>query len=173
MSAAAPTPELPSGLRFARPGDEERLFEFCEAAHADNGQGGMDAQKVRAVIAAACRGETYVVALVDGPERIEAAVGLQPMAPWYGDDTAWFWTDLFVFVHPLHRQSGHWRKLFRFVRWWAAKVGYPVILYIWPQNGDLMRKTALFARFGRIVGAGIEIRPSEYTPRRHFGSSVT
>ena len=144
------------GLRLAREGDAERLMAFCREAHADNGVGSLDEDEVRSVIEQACRRERYVFAIADGPERIEAAIGLKPAKVWYCGDDGWFWDELLVFVHPEHRRSRHAFRLLQFAQWWSRNTGHRVVLNVGPRTG-LAEKTALFGRFGKIVGTSVLI----------------
>jgi hypothetical protein len=150
--------KFPDGLRMARRGDEDRLFALFAVAHAENGYGEMDAAKVREVIARGCVGDRVVIALAEGPERIEAAIGLHPQRQWYASDelSNYYNTDLLIYVHPLHRRSRHATRLFRFAQWWERESKMPVILGLMPKD-DLTGKEKLFQRFGRKIGASFMI----------------
>lgn len=151
------------GLRLARPGDEERLFDICLEAYRENGFAGIDQDNVRAIIGAACRSENgYVMAFVDGPACIEAVIGLQPQRSWFGDDASWFYTDLLAYVRAQFRASRHAVKLLRFAQWWAEQAGSPVLFNVFPREG-FERKAAFFARFGRI--AGVTVQFGEFAAR--------
>lgn len=146
---------FPSGLRLAQPGDERRLFDLFVMAHAENGLGDLHVETVQNVIASACKRDGVTVALIDGPERVEAAIGLQPRKiAWYNSDAAgnWHWTDLLFYVHPLHRRSRHAVKLFQFAKWWEQEIKMPVVLELMPRQ-QLAEKEHLFARFGRRIGS--------------------
>ena len=138
---------------MAAAGDEARLYDLFVMAHAENGWGNIDEPVVRAAIARGCKPDGVVIALVDGPERIEAAIGLHPVRPWYCSDDAanWYNSDLLIYVHPLCRRSRHAVKLFQFAQWWESKSGMPTLLGLMPKD-DLEDKEKLFARYGRQVG---------------------
>lgn len=146
--------EFPEGIRPGRAGDEDRLLSLFLMAHAENGYGDVDQDEVKTMIARACRGDNAIVGLVDGPERIEAAIGLHPCKRWYSSNAAanWYNEDLLLYVHPLHRKSRHAVKLFRFAQWWEEKTGLPVFLGLMPKD-DFEDKERLFERFGRRVGS--------------------
>lgn len=147
--------DFPKGLRMARKGDEERLFALFCVAHAENGYGDIDGPHVRAVIERGCVGDRVVIALAEGPERIEAAIGLTPAKRWYSTADKpenYYSEDLLIYVHPLHRRSRHAVKLFQFAKYWEQETGLPVVLGVMPKD-DLEEKEHLFARFGRRIGS--------------------
>lgn len=146
--------DFPADLRMAHPGDEDRLFSLFAMAHAENGFGDLDPIVVKAAIERGCRGDSIAIALVDGPERIEAAIGLHPEKRWYStnDTTNWYSSDLLIYVHPMHRRSRHAVRLLQFARYWEERTGIPVILGLMPKD-DFEGKEKLFERYGRKVGS--------------------
>jgi hypothetical protein len=143
---------LPAGLRLAQPTDADRLFDLCMAAYWEGGFGGRDDTVVRAVIARALNRESGVFGIIDGPDRIEAMLGLEPAKMWYGSDADWYWHDLTFFVHPLHRRSRHAITLFKFACWWERHIRMPVVLGVFPTT-ELELKEAMFERYGKRVGS--------------------
>lgn len=145
-------------MRYAEPADWPRLQHFCQVMHADNGVFALAAHKVNALLKQACWKQTdvppAVIGLIDGPERIEAAVCLQMMQHWYSDQ--WFYADRFLYVHPAHRRSRHAFKLFQFCRSWHKMVEVPVVLSIETLH-DREAKERLYGRYGRRVGASFVI----------------
>lgn len=147
--------EPPRGVRIAEPADLDRLWDLCLVGHATNGAFRIAPHKIIAVLKRACwRNPDAVIGLIDGPERIEAAVCLMLGSHWYSEDL--YWSDRFLYVHPAHRRSRHAFRLFRFVEWWAnvvgAPCGAPVVMSI--ETFDrLGAKEALFGRYARRVGA--------------------
>jgi hypothetical protein len=146
--------DFPKGVRIAQPNDEQRIYDLCCIMHAENGYGEMDPDIVRLTIMKATERKGNIIAFIDGPERVEAAIGLQPIKPWYCADkpTSWYWSELFLYVHPLYRRSNHASKLFHFAKWWEAEMRMPVMLGLMPR-ADLPGKEKLFARHGRHVGS--------------------
>ncbi len=145
---------FPKGVRLIQPGDENRVFDLCYTAHADNGWGLMDEETVKDTLRKAFYPSGVAIAIIDGPERVEAVIGLQLIKPWYGttEDVNWYWSDLLCYVHPLHRRSRHAAKLLQFARWWAQH-RHPAVLGILPKDGDLERKEKLFGRYGKRIGS--------------------
>lgn len=150
--------EWPEGVRVAVIGDEARVFDLCAIAHSENGFGRLDELVVREFIRQSTHQERSIIALIDGPERIEAMLGLRPMKLWYSIDEpdSYYWCDAFFVVHPLHRRSRHAAKLFKFARWWETQIKQPVILELLPRD-DFEEKDKLFARFGKRIGGAYAI----------------
>ena len=146
---------FPKGVRMAERGDERRLYDIFMFAHGENGFGSVDETTVREAIRKCCEREGLALALIDGPERVEAVLGLRLTTLWYAkqDDPAnWYWIDMLFYVHPLHRRTRHAAKLFQFAKWWEEQIKQPVILELMPR-GDLERKEKLFGHFGHRIGA--------------------
>lgn len=145
----------PPGVRPARPADRHRLLAFLRScALLGDHIGGIDWERVQSVIDAACwsdAAQAYVVALIDGPRRIEAAVGLHPGRQWFGDDKSWGYSELFFNVHPAHRRSRHAQSLLRWVQCWREQTGFPVMMGLLPSR-RYEAKCRLFERYGREVG---------------------
>jgi len=148
--------EFPKGIRPGGPRDQLRLYELFMIAHAENGFGSVDESTVRAMVARLCAtdGREGVVGLIDGAERLEAAIGLRPDKLWYnaGEASDFFWTEVLVYIHPLHRRTRHAAKLFKFASWWAEQTGSPVVLNVLPKD-DMERKERLFSRHGTRIGS--------------------
>lgn len=146
---------FPKDVRVATLGDERRVFDICATAQAENGLGTLDADVVRATIQAAAERRAGIFAIVDGPERVEAVLGLHMVKPWYcaaNVPTNWYWTELLFFVHPLHRRSRHAVRLFQFAKWWEQETKEPVFVTLFPRD-DLEEKEKLFSRHGKRVGS--------------------
>ena len=151
--------KLPDGIRLAGPEDLERVWRLCEIGHADNGAFPLAPSKVIGLLKRALWGRgnpPAVIGVIDGPERIEAAVCLDSIQHWYSD--TWFYTDRFLYVHPLHRKSRHAFRLLRFCRWWYEANGCstPIVISIETMN-DRESKERLYQRYARRVGASFVI----------------
>lgn len=157
MSAPLKCPET---VRLCRAGDEKPLFDLCMTAFGDNGWGGCDAAAVRSVISRAIKGEV-VMAVIPGPDRLEAVAGFQPSKLWYGDEASWFWTELLVFVHPLHRRSRHFSKLMQFTGWFAHIADAPVLISVMPKI-SFEAKQRVFSRYGKFVTATYSFGDGEF-----------
>ncbi len=122
-------------------------------AHAEHGFGDMDPVVVQQAIAKGCNREGVAIALIDGPERVEAVIGLHSFKPWWSTDAAanWYWQELLIYVHPLHRRTRHALKLLQFAHWWGEKIKMPVVLNLMPKEG-FARKEKLFERSGKKIG---------------------
>lgn len=152
MSAAPP---FPKGVRLAEPGDEWRLREFFVFAHACDGYGTLSMKLVDEMLHRICHRQNHIAAIIDGPERIEAVIALQPAKTWYSDpdlDASWYWTDILTEVHPMHRRSRHAMKLMQFAVWWQHETQKIVELPLHPRD-KLDEKEKLFGRYGKRAGS--------------------
>lgn len=150
-------------MRLARLGDEAALFRIFLDAFKDNGWGGIDLDVVAEVARKACQGDTYVAAIVPGQDRIEAVIGFQPTKMWYGDGASWYWSDLLFYVHPLHRRSRHYARLFQFARWWGHSTRMPVVLGI-QSTARTRSKSRMFARNAKELGGSFLIDAGDFRP---------
>ncbi len=151
--------EFPKPVRLAELLDTKRVFDLFMIAHAENGfftvDDAPDGQVMQFIHRSARHNEGAIIAIIDGPERVEAAISLQRTKLIYAKDEPgnYFWTDgLGFFVHPLHRRSRHWSKLRQFCRWWAEQCDEIVLLNLLPRDG-FVEKERLFERIGKRVGA--------------------
>ena len=144
----------PQGVRPAIPGDERRVLDLCVVAHAENGWGSLDQDVVATAIQKAVNRESGIIAIIDGPERVEAAMGLQLTLPWFckNEGANWYWSEMFWYVHPLHRRSRNAMKLFQFAQWWEHETHQPVLISLMPKD-DLEAKERLCSRFGTRIGS--------------------
>jgi|KBSMisStandDraft_5_1062788.scaffolds.fasta_scaffold00041_36 hypothetical protein len=141
---------MPPGIRLVQPGDERPLFDLCMEAYRENGWGGCDPTAVREVLGKAIAHDGMIMAVIPGPDRLEAVIGFQPARNWYGDAGSWYYVELLVFVHPLHRKSRHAVTLMRFAKWFEAIAEAPVLICSMPR-GDAERKRRFFSRYGSLV----------------------
>ena len=141
-------------MRFAEPEDYPRLWQFCEVMHADNGVFRLAPHKVISLLKRACwkpgQPPAAIIGIINGPERVEAAVCLDLMQHWYSDD--WFYADRFLYVHPAHRRSRHASKLFTFCERWHKMTDLPLVISI-ETLYEREAKERLYGRYARRVGA--------------------
>lgn len=107
--------ENPFGVRHARPGDEDTIFDHLLMLHAENGLAPVSEAKVRAEIRCATNGDGNIIGVIDGGNGIEASTGLGLRTFWYSDK--FHWEELWIFVHPRHRRTNHAQRLIGFVKW--------------------------------------------------------
>ncbi|MGO8916223.1 MAG: hypothetical protein ACLQJR_09975 [Stellaceae bacterium] len=152
-----------AGVRLARPEDEDSVFRLLLELNAENALLPMSEKKARDAIARGTRGEGGIVGVIDGPQGIEASIGMALSQFWYTE--AWHLNELWCFVHPDHRKSTHARRLIEFGKWCADRlsggsVRVPLLLGIVTRH-RLLPKLRLFQRQAPQVGAlflhGIEI----------------
>jgi GNAT superfamily N-acetyltransferase len=144
---------FPSKVRLVGSDDRARLIQFyVETLGAYTSQfGSFDLDAIELMVDKAISRDLALIAIIDGPDRIEAGIGFMPAKPWWGGDDSWYWTEVGIAVHPQHRKSGHFRELMRFAKWFAANAGAPVVMNVQPEQ-DLSRKLTAFSRTARMVG---------------------
>lgn len=154
----------PKNVRPAIDGDQQRLLDICLIAHAENGWGSFNHEAVKAAIQNAVDQQGSIFAIIEGPERIEAVMGLQLTLPWFcaNEPQNWYYSELFWYVHPLHRRSRHAMKLFQFAQWWEENSKRPVLISLMPREG-LEAKERLCARFGSRIGSTFLISANKRT----------
>lgn len=99
-----PTP-APDTVRFARPSDEEALYELWMMAHKENGTmfAPVSSERVWAEIHRGTRAKGNIIGVVDTLDGIVATCCLAPRQWWWSE--LFLYMDLINFVHPDHRKS--------------------------------------------------------------------
>lgn len=149
---------FPKNVRLAGKNDDKRILDLCIFAHAEAGIGKLCIPEVSACIAKACNQEAgFVIAIVDGPERVEAMLLLHLDRFWYADPDdpmSYYYTDKMFYVHPLHRRSRHAIRLMQFAHWWEERTDPPmaVVLTLWP-TARFEEKEKFFSRHGSKVAS--------------------
>jgi hypothetical protein len=160
-----------AGVRLARPEDEEPVYRLLLELYAENALLPMSERKVREAITAGTRGKGGIVGVIDGPQGIEASIGMTFSSFWYTE--AVHLNELWCFVHPDHRQSTHAKRLIEFGKWCADRLSQsgtcvPLLLGVVTRH-RLLPKLRLFLRQAPQVGAlfmhGIET-PDTFGQRR-------
>lgn len=111
----------PYGVRHARPGDEDAIYEHLLLLHAENGLAPVSEAKSRAEIRCGTNGEGNIIGVIegapgpDGIRSIEASTGLRLGTFWYSDK--FHWEELWIFVHPKYRRTNHAQRLIGFIKW--------------------------------------------------------
>jgi hypothetical protein len=149
------TPAGFAGVRLARPEDEEPIYRLLLELYAENALLPMSERKVREAIATGTRGKGGIVGVIDGPQGIEASIGMTFSAFWYTE--AIHLNELWCFVHPAHRRSTHAKRLVEFGKWCADRLSQsgtrvPLLLGIVTRH-RLLPKLRLFQRQAPQVGA--------------------
>ena len=110
----------------------------------------MEESKVRAMIRRGTRKEGGVIGVIDGKNGAEATVGMVLSQWWYS--SSWHMEEVWNFVHPDHRHSGHAKHLISFAKWTADKLSVPLIMGILTRD-RVAAKIRLYQREIPQVGA--------------------
>lgn len=179
----------PFGVVFAKPGDEQALYEHLLNLHNENGLFPINNEKVRAAIHSwltplANGLMQNLVGIIRGPEkRIEASIGLTLSDVWYSDHMQLL--ERWIYVEPQHRATSHAKNLVRFAKWYADTLNaaleatggdqqiVPLSIGILTEK-DLVPKMRLYQREGlQQIGATFMYPPirqdAEYFNQRRLG----
>lgn len=172
---------------MARPEDGEAIFALLKIMHPESGLAPMSEPKVRAVVArCAERRQGSLAGVIEGPNGLEASIGLTLSQWWYSDD--WHMEEGWNFVHPAHRRktlkhnggttppSSHSRRLIEFAKWAADEVGVPLLTGVLTTK-RLEPKLRLFQRQLPQVGAlflhASPMPQGDFAPQRKFARVLT
>lgn len=115
-----------TGVRIANSADEAGIFSLLLMMHRECGLFSISDHKVRETLRKGTKQEGGIIGVVDGPDGIQATVGLTIMQAWHSDD--WFLNELWSFVHPTHRKDGHAPKLLNFSKWCSDNMLLPLLI---------------------------------------------
>lgn len=160
--------EMFPGVRMAGHHDEDALYELLYGMWEEGGLLSLSPHKVRAQIKSVLSEERGVIGVIDGPEGLEATIGLSFHPMWYTDD--WSINETWLYVHPDHRRpdrtkpqyrSTHARTLIEFAKWVSGRMKMPLIMSV-TQTKRTEAKMRLFRRSLVPVG-GTFLWGSEFT----------
>lgn len=101
-------------VRLGTSADEAQLMDLCRALHADNGLFSFNEEMVLGMLYHAFDRKGGIVGVIDGKDKIEAALLMLLSNFWYSKDT--HLEELFSFVRPECRKSDHAGLLIEFAK---------------------------------------------------------
>ena len=146
----------PDNVRIATPRDVEPILELMIEAHSEVGMSPLNKEKVCRRIITAVERDKAIAGVIDGPNGIEASVGLMLAQWWYSDE--FHIEDVWNFVAPAHRASRHAQNLLNFSKWFADEIQIPLLMGILTTEKTL-EKERLYERRLPKVGALFMYRP--------------
>lgn len=144
-------------VRLATVQDEPELLHLIQIMHAESGWRPLDIERAREMLAMAFERRGGIVAVIGGPGRIRALLGLQIACHWYTREN--HLEELFCWVHPEHRQSDYAKILINYAKKCSDEIsqsaGFKVPLLMGVMTHQRMAaKVRLYRRFfGLPVGA--------------------
>lgn len=139
------------GVRLANSQDEDRLYEFLvKYLYNENALFPMSEEKVRSHIRSTLQPMTGACGIIEGPNGIEASIGMTIGSPWYSNE--WYLDEIWTYVHPDYRKSDRAKRLIDFAKWVSTNVKIPVVVGIVTRK-RLEPKIRLFQRQMQQVGA--------------------
>lgn len=140
----------PSVVRLATPEDEEQLMVLCHLLHDENGIFEMDDDMVLETLRLGTNQKGGIIGVIGTHEKLEGMVYMQVSNFWYSRQP--YLVELFNFVHPEHRKSGHAKALIEFAKNCADSKTRLVIGII--SNERTKAKVRLYERsLGQPAGA--------------------
>lgn len=122
----------PSSVRVITAADEEAVYDLLMLLYAENAMASMSEAKVRGMIRRATEKQGGLIGIIEGPDGVEASIGLILNTWWYSDE--WHLEEMWTFVHPDHRKSSHARDLIDFAKWAAEAMSVPLLMGILTQH---------------------------------------
>lgn len=138
------------GVRVARPGDEDAVYNLLLGLYSENALFTLSEHKARETIRYATEKRGGWIGVIDGPNGLEATIGMALETFWYTDQ--WHLSEYWNYVAPEHRQSNHARRLIDYAKWVADGIGVPLIMGIMTTD-RLAPKMRLYQRQLSQVGA--------------------
>ena len=144
------SPAEPSRVRSAVAADFPGIMALCRLLHAENGPFPWSEGKVETMLGRALRRDRVQI-LVIGPEGAPVAcLALFLGDVWYSD--AVVVEEIFNFVHPEHRRTGHARALIEAAKRVSDSVGAPLMIGV-ISNERTEAKVRLYSRHLKPAGA--------------------
>lgn len=140
-----------STVRIATEADIPQIFELCRLLHEENGVASMSLERVGEMIRNGVDRNRGVIGVIGPSGALEGCISLVIDALWYTDDP--HVSELFNFVHPDHRKSGHAKALIEFAKSTVDALGVPMFIGV-VSNDRTEAKIRLYERqLGKPAGA--------------------
>lgn len=141
----------PSVVRLATIDDARDILELCYMLFEENGFANLNDEKVKMMIARGVVLDRSLIGVIGEPGKLEGIISLTLDQLWYTDDI--HLCELFNFVHPDHRKSGHARALIEFAKKSTRDLDIPLIIGVL-SNERTEAKVRLYRRqLGDMAGA--------------------
>lgn len=134
----------PSVVRLATVDDAPGVLKFCHMMHEEHGFASMNEHKVMMMIARGVCQEGAIIGVIgEDPNNLEGVIALVLDELWYTDDP--HLSELYNFVHPDHRKSGHAKALIEFAKKCSRDLEIPLIIGVF-SNHRTEAKVRLYRR---------------------------
>lgn len=131
------------GVRIATQADEPAIYELLIRMHGESGMFAFNEKRVREHIEAGTRYKGGIAGVIEGPKGVEATIGIATGQVWYSDD--WHISELWNFIHPDYRTSGHAPRLIKFAQWCSDQMQLPLLVGV-VSNKRTEAKVRLYKR---------------------------
>lgn len=138
-------------VRRAEPRDEDQLMHLCRLLYGENALFEMDDELVRHTLYRAFAKHDGIIGVVDGPDGLQGAIYLLISRFWYSRQH--HLEELFNFVHPDCRRSGHAKALIGYAKVVSDELHIPLNIGV-ISNERTEAKVRLYQRqLGAPAGA--------------------
>lgn len=162
-----------TGVRIANQTDEPAIYELLIRMHGENGVFSFCEKKVREGMMMATRPQKDnrigIIGVIDGPKGIEGTIGLVADQIWYTED--WHVSEMWNFVHPDYRTSGHAPRLIKFAQWCSDQMNLPLLIGV-VSNKRTEAKVRLYKRLVPYMGAFFMYGSKNGPDMRNFTATV-
>lgn len=105
-------------VRLATPADEDQLMHLCRLLHEENGLFALEEDMVQETLRKGFDRTSGVIGVIGTPDHLEGVIYMEVGNFWYSRKPHLM--ELFNFVHPDHRKSGHAKALIKFAKQCAS-----------------------------------------------------
>lgn len=124
----APT-ERPVNVRVGHPEDYKLVLDLCLLLNLENASAPLRADQLDEVIRAGLAHNNGVILIVNDPDGKPVGCACLALDQW-DYSLSWHYSEMWVFVHPLHRKGSYAKDILQFCKWWAEQTGLPVTMGI-------------------------------------------
>jgi hypothetical protein len=150
--------ELPSDVRLAIAGDEDKIVDMLALRHEEDGLGKFSEARTRISVRRGINRDCGYIGVIRHGRTIQASIGLFVSTPWDSEDP--LLAEQWNFVHPDHRRSTHAKNLILFAKWASFKLGVPLLMSKF-KNEQTAGLAKLYARQLNESGALYLYRPEQ------------
>lgn len=130
-----------SPVRIATVKDEPEILRLLHMMHEESGLTDLDVDAARETFSFAFKKKGGIIGVIGDSDKIEAAIFLLITRFWYRRKN--HLEELFNYVHPDHRRSGHARTLIKFAKKCVDEIGIPLHIGVLT-NKRMVEKVRLY-----------------------------
>ena len=137
-------------VRLGIPADADVIYNFLLNLHDENSIFSISEDRARRTIEEILTPQFGCIGIIENNGVIEGCIGLRVAQLWYTSE--WFLDELWNYVHPDFRKTGHGSDLIDFAKKKSTEVGLPLLMGIVTRK-SLAPKARLYQRKLSQIGA--------------------